>query len=80
MEIADRKGKRVEGYLVICEQAFPYQGLAFVQKAFDSFSKKFKIAAQTLFVIDELLTFDRAGVQRVGQWPVGVCVIDVKDI
>jgi len=79
VEKAESKGKQIEGYLVISQQAFPHQKLTFVQDAFDCFSKKFKIAAKILFEIDETPTVDREGLRRPGRWPVGVCVIDVKD-
>jgi hypothetical protein len=35
------------------------------------FSKKFKIAGQALFEIDEFTTVDREGLRRPGRWPVG---------
>ena len=79
-EKAESKGEQIAGYLVICEQVFPHHKVKFVQEAFDCFSKKFKIAGQTLFEIDEITTVDREGLRRPGRWSVGVCVIDVKDI
>jgi hypothetical protein len=48
VKIAESTGARVEGYLVICGNAFPHQ-IGFWQKALEDFSKTYqtKIAAQT---------------------------------
>jgi hypothetical protein len=79
IEIAARAGARVEGYLVICEQAWPEQKIGYVRNAFAELSKKSKIAAQNFFEIDEVQFVDSHGVQHSGSWPVGIAVIDVGD-
>ena len=79
IEMAKRKGENIDGYVVICEQAFPHQAQTFVRDAFASFGQKFKLKKQLIFDIEETSTIDRDGAQRLGRWPVGVCVIDVND-
>jgi hypothetical protein len=80
VKIAERTGARVEGYLVICGNAYPDQP-RYWPDGFDFFTRtyKIKIAAQIFFEIDEITSLDRDGARRPGRWPGGVAVINVVD-